>query len=56
MNKTKRQALFFISIFVVMGAGTYLLRWTTFQCVLILGLFALVMKLTDIEDTIQDLK
>lgn len=56
MNKTKRQGIFFISIFVVMFAGGFLLKWTTFQSVLILCFFAIVMKLTDIEDTIGEIK
>ena len=53
MNKSKRQLIFFISIFVVMFTGVYLLRWSTFQCLLILCMFATVMKLTDIEDIIE---
>ncbi len=54
MNKNNRQGIFFISIFVVMFTGPYLLNWTTYQSVILLCFFAIVMKLTDIEETIEN--
>lgn len=56
MNKTLRHGIFFVSIFLVMFVGSYLLGWTTLQSVQILGLLAIVMKLTDIEQTIEEKK
>lgn len=56
MNKSKRSLIYFVFIFVVMFIGPLLLGWTIFKCMIVLALAALVMKLTDIEDTIEGIK
>lgn len=54
MNKTSRQGIFFGAIFVVMSVGTYLLGWTVYQCLMLLAFMGLIMKLTDIEEAIEN--
>ena len=56
MNKSRRQLTFFIAIFAVMFIGPLLLGWSTFESIIVVAFMALVMKLTDIEDTLGEIK
>lgn len=56
MNKLLRKGIFIISVFVTMFVGTGILEWTILQSVQIVALMAIVMKLTDIEQSIDERK
>jgi len=53
MNRGERHGLFLIAIFVVMFSGVLLLKWTTFQSIMLLAFMMLIIKLTDIEEAIE---
>jgi len=54
MNSTQRQGVFLICIPVVIATGIGIFKWTAYECLILLSLFALVMKLTDIEERITE--
>jgi len=54
MNENDRDIIFFISIFIIIPAGTLLLKWTTFQCLFLLSMLGIICKLTDLQDTIRE--
>jgi len=53
MNKTARQGIFFLFIFLFIPTGVYALHMTWFEILMILCLAQIIAKLTDLEDTIQ---
>jgi hypothetical protein len=52
MNEGLRQMIFIIAIPTIIAAGTTFLGMSYGDCLLLLALGAIVMKLTDIQDTI----
>jgi len=54
MNKDWRHGIFIVSGFTTMLVGPQLLGWTILQSIQVLALFGIVMKLTDIEQAIEN--
>ena len=54
ITSSTRQGIFFLFIFVELFAGSYLLKFSMFQNLLIIIFAAIVMKLTDIEEAIRN--
>ena len=54
ITSSTRQGLFFIFIFVELFAGSYLLKFSMFENLMILIFTMIVIKLTDIEEAIRD--
>jgi len=53
MNETARQGIFFIFIFVFIPVANYVFHMTWFEILMILCLAQIIVKLTDLEDTIS---
>jgi len=54
MNRDWRMGIFVVSVFAVMYIGPALLGWTILQSIQVLALFGIVMKMTDIEQAIEN--
>jgi len=52
-TQTVRQGVFFIFIFVELFVGSYFLKFSMFENLIIIIFAAIVMKLTDIEEAIR---
>lgn len=53
MNKTLRQGLYILFILLVFGLGVQFLKLTYAEALIIIALAGIVLKLTDIQDTIR---
>lgn len=52
MNQSLRQAAYLLFIICIMSVGPFLLSLSFFECLLLIAVTGLIIKLTDIEEAI----
>ncbi len=56
ITESSRQGFYMLFIILLMFIGPYILKMSFFECFMIVCLSGIILKLTDIQDTLRTLR